>query len=98
MRNRAGILVAVICMALISVPASFAASEKKGPKITNKVFFDISIDGKEAGMSIVMRSYLPDQFRSFSTVSTLKAFINLHTYSDIALNYQHRTYCNGSLR
>jgi len=48
--NRSEILVAAIFVALFSVPASFAATETRGPKITNKVFFDISIDGKEAGM------------------------------------------------
>ena len=57
MMNRSSILLAVIVMALFSIPA-FAADEKKGPKITNKVFFDISIDGKESGMSS-MKSATP---------------------------------------
>ena len=47
--NRSSILVAIILTALFTIPASCATETKKGPKITNKVFFDISIDGKEAG-------------------------------------------------
>lgn len=49
MMNRCGILAAVVVLALIAVPGTRASEEKRGPKITNKVFFDITIDGKEAG-------------------------------------------------
>ena len=36
------------CFALVSL-AALAAAAKKGPKVTNKVFFDISIGGEAAG-------------------------------------------------
>ena len=39
------------CVALLALTArfTFAEEEKKGPKITNKVFFDVEIDGQAAG-------------------------------------------------
>lgn len=52
MMNR--ILFAVAILGLFAIPATFAEDEKKGPKITNKVFFDITIDGKEIGTSITL--------------------------------------------
>ena len=42
------LIAATVLLSLFISPCF--AEEKKGPKVTNKVFFDISIDGKEAGM------------------------------------------------
>lgn len=41
------LIVALIVAACCTLPAM--AEEKRGPAITSKVFFDVSIDGKEAG-------------------------------------------------
>jgi hypothetical protein len=43
--NRNVILFAI----LASLLACVTAEEKRGPKITSKVYFDIEIDGKDAG-------------------------------------------------
>lgn len=48
MQYRALALLAV----LISLAFYAAEAKKKGPKVTTKVFFDITIDGKEAGVRI----------------------------------------------
>lgn len=40
-------IVALIVASCCALPAM--AEEKRGPAITSKVFFDVSIDGKEAG-------------------------------------------------
>jgi hypothetical protein len=43
--GRATAFILLACCAI----SAFAAEEKRGPKITSKVFFDVTIDGKEAG-------------------------------------------------
>jgi hypothetical protein len=42
-------LVFITLVALLIVSAHGADEGKRGPKVTHKVFFDISIDGKEIG-------------------------------------------------
>jgi hypothetical protein len=39
----------IVIAILATLMASATAEEKRGPKITNKVFFDVEIDGKDAG-------------------------------------------------
>jgi hypothetical protein len=39
-----------LLLGLLAVSFGIADAKKKGPKITAKVFFDITIDGKEAGI------------------------------------------------
>ena len=48
MRTTHALLIGLALLALVASPA-LAKKEKKGPKITQKVFFDITIGGKEAG-------------------------------------------------
>ena len=43
--NKTVILFAI----LATLMACASAEEKRGPKITSKVYFDIEIDGKDAG-------------------------------------------------
>ena len=42
-----------LLLGLLALAVSFDSAEakKKGPKVTAKVFFDITIDGKEAGIT-----------------------------------------------
>jgi len=48
------IIVAVACLVLFAVPSEAAAKrDKKGPKITNNVYFDVDIDGKPAGRILI---------------------------------------------
>ena len=47
--NRQLIALAILAGLFMCATAEDAAA-KRGPKITTKVFFDIEIDGKEAGM------------------------------------------------
>ena len=42
-------LICLVLLLSVCHPA-MAKKEKKGPKITNKVYFDITIGGKEAGL------------------------------------------------
>ena len=44
----------VFALLLGAVVPSLAKDQKRGPKITNKVFFDVEIDGQAAGMYIWM--------------------------------------------
>lgn len=41
--------VVALCALILCAQASDDQAPKKGPKITNRVYFDIEIDGKEAG-------------------------------------------------
>jgi hypothetical protein len=50
MRSTTVALVALVLLGVVCTPA-LAKKDKKGPKITTKVFFDITIGGKEAGTS-----------------------------------------------
>eukprot|EP01088_Endostelium_zonatum_P017512 TRINITY_DN51_c1_g1_i2.p1 TRINITY_DN51_c1_g1~~TRINITY_DN51_c1_g1_i2.p1 ORF type:complete len:209 (-),score=78.09 TRINITY_DN51_c1_g1_i2:84-686(-) len=45
------VLVCVLVLAFISV--AIEAKEKKGPRVTHKVFFDVEIDGKAAGRIVI---------------------------------------------
>ena len=47
MRSQQSTLVFAIIFGLLACATT--AQEKRGPKISHKVFFDIEIDGKEAG-------------------------------------------------
>merc|ERR1719197_2285915 len=49
-------LLIAIVVVLAIVSSSEAKKKKKGPKVTSKVFFDVTIDGKDAGR-IVMGLY-----------------------------------------
>jgi len=42
-------LIFITLAVLLIVSARGADESKRGPKVTHKVFFDISIDGKETG-------------------------------------------------
>ncbi|KAJ8304842.1 hypothetical protein KUTeg_018425 [Tegillarca granosa] len=49
-RRKLLIMLGLTCLVLITVPALINGADKaKGPKVTEKVFFDIEIGGKEAG-------------------------------------------------
>ncbi len=48
MRSTTGLLLGLALLATICHPAD-AAKKKKGPKVTTKVYFDVTIGGKEAG-------------------------------------------------
>jgi hypothetical protein len=48
MRSTTVAVLALVLLVAVCQPA-LAKKEKKGPKITQKVFFDITIGGKEAG-------------------------------------------------
>jgi len=50
MMLRRSTLALVLCVFAAIASGAFCADEKRGPKITNKVFFDVTIDGKDAGM------------------------------------------------
>ena len=50
MRLTTTALVGLLLLVAVCQP-TLAKKEKKGPKITTKVFFDITIGGKEAGDS-----------------------------------------------
>jgi uncharacterized membrane protein YvbJ len=39
----------VLCVLAAITSCAFSADEKRGPTITNKVYFDVTIDGQEAG-------------------------------------------------
>jgi len=47
MRTGTAVLLALALLVAVCQPA--LAKKKKGPKVTTKVFFDITIGGKEAG-------------------------------------------------
>jgi hypothetical protein len=52
--------VLIFCVAFLAITArfAFAEEEKRGPKITDSVFFDIEIDSVPAGMcSLDMHAY-----------------------------------------
>lgn len=44
-------------LALVVCANAEEAKEKRGPKVTNKVFFDIEIGGEAAGM-VILHSYV----------------------------------------
>lgn len=47
-------MLGLTCLVLITVPALINGADKaKGPKVTEKVFFDIEIGGKEAGRIVI---------------------------------------------
>ena len=47
-------LALVVCVAIVAFAAvSLAKKDKKGPAVTNKVFFDIEIDGKASGRIVI---------------------------------------------
>jgi len=65
------ILIALVVVLAI-VSTSDAKKKKKGPKITSKVFFDVTIDGKDAGR-IVMGLYgktVPKTAENFRALCT----------------------------
>merc|ERR1719329_1505870 len=71
MRTTHALLIGLALLALVASPA-LAKKEKKGPKITQKVFFDITIGGKEAGR-IVMGLYgksVPKTTENFRALAT----------------------------
>merc|ERR1712070_850106 len=71
MRTTWGLLIGLALLALVASPA-LAKKEKRGPKITQKVFFDITIGGKEAGR-IVMGLYgksVPKTTENFRALAT----------------------------
>lgn len=43
------VLAAVLLLALVATAAAAEKKAKKGPKVTIKVFFDVTIGGKEVG-------------------------------------------------
>merc|ERR1719287_2758 len=71
MRSTTVALVALLLLVAVCQP-TLAKKEKKGPKITQKVFFDITIGGKEAGR-IVMGLYgksVPKTTENFRALAT----------------------------
>jgi|EP00943_MAST-04B_sp_MAST-4B-sp1_P006536 peptidylprolyl isomerase len=65
------ILIALVVVLAI-VSTSDAKKKKKGPKVTSKVFFDVTIDGKDAGR-IVMGLYgktVPKTAENFRALCT----------------------------
>eukprot|EP00285_Hemiselmis_virescens_P003711 CAMPEP_0173414370 /NCGR_PEP_ID=MMETSP1356-20130122/84292_1 /TAXON_ID=77927 ORGANISM="Hemiselmis virescens, Strain PCC157" /NCGR_SAMPLE_ID=MMETSP1356 /ASSEMBLY_ACC=CAM_ASM_000847 /LENGTH=200 /DNA_ID=CAMNT_0014376547 /DNA_START=24 /DNA_END=626 /DNA_ORIENTATION=+ len=66
------ILAAVLLLALVAVAAAAEKKAKKGPKVTVKVFFDITIGGKPAG-TIKMGLYgksVPKTVENFRALAT----------------------------
>ncbi len=49
-------IILALLLALLAVCFNAAEAKKKGPKITAKVYFDITIDGKEAGIRLINRA------------------------------------------
>jgi len=49
MASMRALVVGLLVLCLVCQPA-LAKKDKKGPKVTVKVFFDISIGGKDAGV------------------------------------------------
>merc|ERR1712216_615798 len=71
MRSTTVAVLALVLLVAVCQPA-LAKKEKKGPKITQKVFFDITIGGKEAGR-IVMGLYgksVPKTAENFRALAT----------------------------
>jgi len=71
MQSRTVALVALVLMVAVCTPA-LAKKDKKGPKITMKVFFDVTIGGKEAGR-ITMGLYgksVPKTAENFRALAT----------------------------
>lgn len=62
MLNRKTVFLAVlVCILACAAVSDAADKKKKGPKVTTKVYFDITIGGKEAGRFSTLRYFFSDE-------------------------------------